>query len=396
MPASALGRCIGTTPEQFAAEHWSRRPLLSRAKELPTGFEDLLSQDDVDDLVTERALRTPFFRTVAQGSGLPDPVRTVTAGNRRIGDLVDPDRLFTQYADGATLVLMSLHRLHPPVAALCRQLAAELGHPIQCNAYLTPAGDAQGFAFHHDTHDVLVLQVSGRKRWIVHEPVLPLPLPSQARAGADLVPAGAEPLLDVELEAGDCLYLPRGFVHAAQTTDEPSVHLTVGILTTTLYDVLSDALSLAGQQVRFRDGLPIRPAGQLGAMLPGLLREAADWLAALDPSELEVLVQRRLRRSVPAEPLRFLAQYTAAQALEPDSPVRPRAGLVARVVEAGERVDVVLPDRRISLPAAAATSVRLALAGASSPAALAQEGLDVADGLVIVRRLLREGVVVPA
>jgi ribosomal protein L16 Arg81 hydroxylase len=53
------------------------------------------------------------------------------------------------------------------------------------------------------------------------------------------VPDGAEPLLDVELEAGDALYLPRGYVHAALTTDVDSVHLTIGVLSTTWYDVLS-------------------------------------------------------------------------------------------------------------------------------------------------------------
>ena len=184
------------------------------------------------------------------------PVRTVTAGARRIGDLVDGDALSAQHADGATLVLQSVHRMHPPVARFCRALAAELGHATQCNAYITPAGEHQGFDFHHDTHDVFVLQVSGRKRWIVHEPVVRLPLPSQPQAGAHLVPEGAEPLLDVELEAGDALYLPRGYVHAALTTDEHSVHLTVGVLSTTWYDVLTDVVALAGA----RGGVPRRAA----------------------------------------------------------------------------------------------------------------------------------------
>ena len=148
-------------------------------------FADLLSVADVDELVADRALRTPFFRTVREGGGLPTPVRTVTAGNRRIGDLVDGDALRAQHADGATLVLQSVHRLHPPVARFCRELAAELGHATQCNAYITPAGDAQGFDFHHDTHDVFVLQVSGRKRWIVHEPVL--------RAAAAVAAGGRRP-----------------------------------------------------------------------------------------------------------------------------------------------------------------------------------------------------------
>jgi hypothetical protein len=254
---TALSRCTAVDPAAFAAEHWSRSPLLTRAKELPAAFDDLLSVDDVDELVADRALRTPFFRTVREGSGLPAPLRSVNAGGRRIADVADPDALLAQHADGATLVLNALHRSHPPVARFCRQLAAELGHPTQCNAYVTPGGDSRGFDFHHDTHDVFVLQVSGRKRWVVHEPVLRLPLPSQAQAGSHLVPEGAEPLLDVELEAGDCLYLPRGFVHAALTTDEHSVHLTVGLLSVTWNDVLADA----GRARRRRRAVPRRPAG---------------------------------------------------------------------------------------------------------------------------------------
>ena len=54
----------------------------------------------------------------------------------------------------------------------------DLGHPVQANAYATPAG-AQGFAVHHDTHDVFVLQVAGEKRWLVYEPALELPLKDQ-------------------------------------------------------------------------------------------------------------------------------------------------------------------------------------------------------------------------
>ncbi|MDP9435156.1 MAG: cupin domain-containing protein, partial [Actinomycetota bacterium] len=302
-PGGALARCTAVPAEVFAAEHWSRTPLLTRAKELPAPYDDLLSVADVDELVAERALRQPFFRTVRSGGGLRAPVRAVTAGDRRIGDLVDAEGLRAQYDGGATLVLQSLHRLHPPVGRFCRALAAELGHATQCNAYVTPAGDAQGFDFHHDTHDVFVLQVAGRKHWIVHEPVLRLPLPSQSRSGADLVPDGAEPLLDVELEAGDCLYLPRGYVHAALTTEDHSVHLTVGVLSTTWYDVLSDTLTLAREQEAFRDALPLQPQESLAVDLPGVLRAAADWLAALAPEQVRELVEQRLARAVPPEPV---------------------------------------------------------------------------------------------
>jgi lysine-specific demethylase/histidyl-hydroxylase NO66 len=391
---SALARCTAVDAATFAHEHWSRAPLLTRAKELPAGFGDLLSPDDVDELVADRALRTPFFRTVREGDGLPAPTRTVTAGSRRIADLVDAEALARQYADGATLVLNALHRMHPPVARFCRELAAELGHPTQCNAYLTPGGRHQGFDFHHDTHDVFVLQVRGRKRWVVHAPVLRLPLPSQPRSGPDLVADGAEPLLDVELEPGDALYLPRGFVHAAVTTDEDSVHLTVGVLATTWYDVLADALTLARDEEEFRGALPVQPRAQLPALLPEMLRTAAQWLEQLPAADVERVVAARLDRAVPPEPVSLLATAQVVRDLGRATPVRPRRGLPATVRVEGDRVALVVPGRTITLPVAAEPALRRMLAAPATSADL--PGLDEEGRLVLVRRMLREGVVVPA
>ncbi len=395
MTPSALARCTSVDAAVFAAEHWSRTPLLSRAKELPAPFDDLLSVADVDELVADRALRTPFFRTVSEGGSLPLPVRTVTAGARRIGDLVDGDALAAQHTDGATLVLQSVHRMHPPVARFCRDLAAELGHATQCNAYITPAGEHQGFDFHHDTHDVFVLQVSGRKRWIVHEPVVRLPLASQPQAGAHLVREGAEPLLDVELEAGDVLYLPRGYVHAALTTDEHSVHLTVGVLSTTWHDVLSDVVSLAAREESFRDALPVQPVDGLARSLPELLRRAAAWVEQLPPAEVEQVVRRRLERAVPVEPLPLLATAAALRSLDPATPLRPRRGLSAAVRVDGGSLVLTLPGKTVTLPAFVEPAVRRLLDHPCTPADLLLGGLDEAGALVLARRLLREGAVLP-
>ena len=392
---SALSRAVHVDAATFAAEHWSRTPVLSRAKQLPSTFEDLLSTTDVDELVADRALRTPFFRTVSQGGGLPVPLRTVTAGARRIGDLVDGDALAAQYADGATLVLQSVHRMHPPVARFCRELATELGHATQCNAYITPGGEHQGFDYHHDTHDVFVLQVSGRKRWIVYAPVVRLPLASQPQAGGHLVPEGANPLLDVELEAGDALYLPRGYVHAALTTDEHSVHLTVGVLSTTWYDVLTDAVALAGAEEAFRDALPVQPVDTLAADLPDFLRRAAAWLEQLPVSCVQEVVERRLRRSVPTEPLGLLAQTAATRDLTAGTALRPRRGLPVSVRIEGEQVLLDLPGRQVALPALAEPALRRLLAGPATPADLLVGGLDQPGALVLARRMLREGAVVP-
>jgi ribosomal protein L16 Arg81 hydroxylase len=97
------------------------------------------------------------------------------------------------------------------------RLAEEVGHPVQVNAYVTPP-QSRGFAAHYDVHDVFVLQVAGRKRWYVHEPVLVDPLPDQPwdQRKTEVTARAAEPpLMDTVLAPGDALYLPRGFLHSA-------------------------------------------------------------------------------------------------------------------------------------------------------------------------------------
>jgi len=407
--APALARCVGVDPAAFIAEYWSRGPLLTRtadrraaATRVPDDFTDLLGPDDVDELVATRGLRQPFFRVVRDGAPVAGTTRAGVAGGRRITDLADSDRLREQYAEGATLALQALHRLHPPLVTFCRDLAIELGHPTQANAYITPPG-SRGFAAHHDTHDVFVLQTGGTKLWHVYAPVLELPLrsqPSSDLVGADgrLLPEGTEPLLSVVLHPGDSLYVPRGFPHAAETTDERSLHLTIGVLGVTRHDVVQDVLGLVAKDVELRRALPVGPraAGQDEAEAEALLAALQAWVGRLRTDDVLPLLQARLAHAAPVEPVGMLAADEAARSLHPHSCIRLRRGLVARLEPTAGRVTLHLPDRTIALPASTTTALERILGGDQvRVAALAGPDLDAEDCVVLVRRLLREGALMP-
>ena len=164
-----------------------------------------------------------------------------------IADQVDDSKLTALFADGATLVLQALHRTWPPLIDFTQQLAAELGHPVQVNAYVTPP-QSRGFDDHYDVHDVFVLQISGRKHWRIHEPVHPVPLRDQPwtdRREAVAEAADTPPIIDAVLEPGDCLYLPRGYLHAATALGGVSTHLTFGVHTWTRHAVARTMLDRA-------------------------------------------------------------------------------------------------------------------------------------------------------
>ncbi len=381
-PGAALRRCTGLDRAGFEQRHWSQEPLLapSRGGE---GFTDLLSASDIDELVAERGLARTSLRMVKAGAA----VRGQTAKNP-----LDSEAIREQFAAGATLVLQSLHRIHPPLVRFCRRLAIDLGHRTQCNAYITPPG-SQGFAAHYDTHDVFVLQVEGHKRWNVYAPVFALPLksqPSRLLTDEPLVPADASPLLSVVLGPGDAMYLPRGFIHAAETTDDRSIHLTVGVMATTAYDVLRDVVALAADEPQFRQALPLGSPEQQLASVAGLVAQAAQWMAGLPAERLRDAARERVTDVAVAEPLGMLASQDQLRELSKDSVVRPREGLRASVIPAGDRVLLRLSDRDLSLPAYVAPALAALL-----EASCRVDELDLAvdDALVLVRRLLREGVV---
>jgi lysine-specific demethylase/histidyl-hydroxylase NO66 len=409
MVAPALARCVAVDPERFAAAHWGRAPLLSRAAQLrnPDGYRDLFSPADADELLSRRGLRTPFLRVARDGELLP-PVRYTGGGGAgaQIGDQVLDERVLGLYADGATLVLQGLHRNWPPLIDFAGRLATELRQPVQVNAYLTPTGN-QGFATHYDTHDVFVLQVAGEKHWRVHPPVLVHPLQRQPWGGrAEEVSAVAEgpPELDVVLAPGDALYLPRGWLHSARAQTASSLHLTVGIRALTRYSLVETLLDLAIEEPDLRASLPygldVAEPEQLTPELAATVRALRNWLARVDPER----VADRLREiswsaSRPA-PIRPLAQAALVAAMDPDTRIRLRPGLRWRlrprpaVDDEPARVELLIFDRTISFPAECQSALEALLTGLVTRVG-DLPGLDDADRLVLARRLLREAVVVP-
>ena len=223
-----LERCVARGRDEFAADYWGHQPLLSPAARLPRDFSDLLTPAMVDEIIAERGLRTPFIRMAREGTLVDRACFTRTGGfGALMPDQVDPDGVLTEFAAGATIVLQGLHRFWPPIIDFVRGMTSDVGHPVQTNAYITPPAN-RGFDPHYDVHDVLVLQVSGTKRWRVHEPVHHHPLADQPwtdHREAIAERAKDEPVIDTVLEPGDCLYLPRGWIHSAEAQGLSLIHI---------------------------------------------------------------------------------------------------------------------------------------------------------------------------
>lgn len=395
-----LARCVGVSGAEFAAEYWSRRPLLSPAAHSAQDFTDLLDLNAIDELLSRRGLRTPFIRMAKQGKVIAPRAFTRSGGQGAgIADQVADDKVMTLLADGATLVLQALHRTWPPLVEFGTRLAVELGHPVQINSYLTPPQN-QGFAAHFDTHDVFVLQVSGRKRWVIHRPVLPDPLPEQTweTVRAEVERRVEEPaVLDVMLQPGDALYLPRGYLHSAVAQAETSLHLTVGVHPVTRYALLEHLLTAARSHPELRRSLPLDPQLATEAALAEPLAETLlalqQFVAGEHLRPLAVRVSDQLAGAIRPGPLAPLAQLELAAHLDPHTPVRLRPGLQPRLDAAGARLRLHTLGEAAEFDAATEPALRLLLSGQTVPAG-GLPGLDDEAGVDLVRQLLVTGVLV--
>src|SRR5215203_3011967 len=345
---SVLSRLVAVDRDQFASRYWGQEPLLSPAADLPGGITELLDANAIDELVSKRGLRTPFLRVAKNGTTLADKAFTTAGGvGAGIADQVSDDKLTQLFADGSTLVLQALHRVWPAILEFCQRLAAELGHPVQANAYVTPPQN-QGFSAHYDVHDVFVLQIEGEKRWRIHRPVLASPLRDQPwndrRADVEKRAEGA-PLMETLLKPGDCLYLPRGHLHAATALGAVSIHLTLGIHVWTRFalaqQLVHQALQTLAEDPVMRASLPLG----VEVSNPAETRQDFDVVAAVladavEHADLDRMSESLLdaaRSNQRAAPIGPLKQLQDADVMTVDTQLVLRRHLAAAVDHTGSR-----------------------------------------------------------
>ena len=343
-----------------------------------------------DDLL-RRGTRQPAFRIVREGGTVPagEVTRSAGIGNRDLSDLVAPNRVIDRYRQGDTVVLQGLHHTDPLLAKLANNLALELDHPIQINAYLSPA-DTRGLDVHFDFHDVFVVQLGGRKRWRVWEP-LPRtvdPVKGRHSIAKPRFDELGEPLTDVTLVEGDCLYLPRGYPHAAETLDDRSDHLTIGLVAVTWHRVLRKAIDAEIAAGRLTGALPV------GLLEPGSTAtteppELDGLLEHLSPAVLRHWMAREVWRRHPATRLRPRSVPALGEA-----PLTFTPGPLLWLTTIEQRAVLGLGDRVLDLPLEGRDFLAAMLESDGPVAPADLKGLDDDSRAVVLRRLLTDGVLV--
>lgn len=232
-----------------------------------------------------------------------------------------------------------------------------------------------------------MLQIAGTKRWRIYPPPIELPHRSQPFA-AENYRLPATPLAEVDLTTGDLLYLPRGYVHTASTSDTFSVHVTVGVGVFTWIDLAAELLQSLSGTARHRRALPPgfasrpelqRPLQEQLAELIGQLGKDADYERTL------ASFTGRVRAAQPRIETTFRANVTA---IGPATRLKIAAAQDSYTI-LHDRDSVILEaqGRRILLPGAVELALNAICAGNIFQPQALPGALDLDDKLALVRHL---------
>jgi hypothetical protein len=218
-------------------------------------FGALFPWEVLNTALRQHRLSYPRLRIFRDGKLVPvSDYSKVSIGrkDRSTAPKLMPAELIAQLQNGGTLVVDAVDEIYEPLTNLVMSLERELREKIQANLY---AGwhTSPGFDVHWDDHDVIVLQLAGRKSWAIYGETRKYPLANDVVK--DKTPP-TDPIWSDTISDGDLLYIPRGFWHVATPLDEASLHLTIGIPNRTGVDLMTWFAQRLRSVEAFRRDLP--------------------------------------------------------------------------------------------------------------------------------------------
>lgn len=228
---------LGMSRDAFFAQCFERAPHLSAAglrcplpdwRDLDATLHHIPTDDQAVQLFLDGFIAREYYASQRREQGQTHWV-------------IDRHRFFALLHQGATLVLNRFEQYSLLTRHLCDEIGRFTGISTSCNSYVSWAGpnpNLSSFGKHWDTHDVVIVQLTGQKHWRIYPPTLPLPL-SQQTSRTSGMSCPAAPYRELVLQAGDVLYVPRGWWHEVTPMNTGSWHLSIGLYTPTYADYVS-------------------------------------------------------------------------------------------------------------------------------------------------------------
>ncbi|MEM7022532.1 MAG: cupin domain-containing protein [Pseudomonadota bacterium] len=344
--------------ERFRAEYDGKKPL--HIKGTPDKFAEVMTWSKLNDILGQATIWSQNSLNLVLDKETIQPPRFCSTAAGRDGGTVmrpEPEKVKEYLRRGATLVANDIDHLSAGLTSFSHAMEQGLSGMVQGNLYLS-SRRRPGFAAHFDSHDVFAVHVEGTKTWHIYEGRVmdPIAHPVFKSYGRDHhEKAKGKLLMDVQMEPGDLLYLPRGQYHDAIADEGGAVHIAFGVTYTIGLDIVSMLYERMIYEQEFRANLPPLEAGE--EALVERLRQLSEGIAKVmvEPKTIEQVQKLQRSQNYPRNAYN-LPELLAEQA---DERYRVRASGI-RLVQQGGRFGLVSEGSRAATEVPAHASAMVA------------------------------------
>lgn len=329
--------------------------------------------------------------TCHSGSATRPPPRA-----RRVRDSAEFKSLIRAYHDaGYTVRIPDVTNLSPALRRLSRAIEEVFENPSGPAIFWSAAGaDAP---VHHDEVDLIIVHLTGKKRWYISTE--PPTLPNTWKAAGEGAPS-LERHHVLDIVPGDVLYLPRGTPHTVESTTD-SIHLSIGFVPVTLREAMNAVADYFSETDRnLRAGVTERAddlvRGEGVQQAADKVRQALKDLLAKSDSDQFVREALDRRRARMIQDLPKLSAGKQVSQIRPDSRVEHHPLAFAQVLATGNIVDFRQPGERILVHRGAEEALRYIVKTAEFRVADIPGGLSDEVKVALVGKLISTGFLVPA
>jgi ribosomal protein L16 Arg81 hydroxylase len=376
--------------DAFKQTVWQQTPLI-HSRHCEEYYDSIFSLAGFEDILDKGRFRGPEIRIISKGSSRTD-------GYLKADGRLDKTLISGYFLDGYSIVVHGVDNFSMSVAAFIQAMQLTFSCEVRANGYLTPAR-TQALNPHYDSHDVFILQIAGSKNWRIYHAAAACPLDGTVQP-----PFGRNELPDpreVTLKIGDLIYIPRGWVHDSDATDENSLHLTIGLHPTQWVDFLTKsliALSINHEPLRkslpmgFLNGLDIIP--RLQAQLEEFAELFRDRGSAMHA--FSIAQDDFIHHSVGVDAGNAVDKIGALGGMVLASRLQKRPFLYSRVIYSGNEVAIQFHNKIVNAPHAYADAFEFVSTSNGVFAVADIANLDDERKIAVAKRLVRDGLLVMA
>ncbi len=191
--------------------------------------KNLLNYKKIIELIKTNILYYPILRFANHNN-------TVCHNTYSNNTILQNNNIIKNIKLGNTLIIKDIEIYNKKISTFIKVMKKYFNFKIKINSYFVNKNQ-KGLNIHFDMHDVLALQLEGRKSWRIYQSKKDVDLSLSIELNLHLL--NKKKYQEFCLKKGEAIFIPKGQWHDTFTTNKNSLHCAIGFYPEQMSDLIN-------------------------------------------------------------------------------------------------------------------------------------------------------------